>query len=135
MRDRQTCIGCGKKSPETETNYTLISAQFGWRLTRYRNADGAIVIEWRCPACWREFKKAKGDSPSTSSSDGREPAPSFRRTQPDPVEAQPRSSHGTSPPPRPRYSSTPSASPPPAPPTPRVAPPSPLPPKTGRSPR
>jgi hypothetical protein len=62
MRDRQTCIGCGKKSPETETNYTLISAQFGWRLTRYRNADGTIVIEWRCPTCWREYKKAKGDA-------------------------------------------------------------------------
>jgi hypothetical protein len=60
MRDRQTCIGCGKKSPETETNYTLISAQFGWRLTRYRNSDGTIVIEWRCPACWRDYKKAKG---------------------------------------------------------------------------
>lgn len=61
MRDRQTCIGCGKKSPETETNYTLISAQFGWRLTRYKDpADGTIVIEWRCPTCWRDYKKAKG---------------------------------------------------------------------------
>lgn len=60
MRDRQTCIGCGKKSPETETNYTLISAQFGWRLTRYKDTDGSVVIEWRCPTCWREYKKAKG---------------------------------------------------------------------------
>jgi hypothetical protein len=60
MRDRQVCIGCGKKSPETETNYTLISAQFGWRLTRYKDADGTIVIEWRCPNCWRDYKKSKG---------------------------------------------------------------------------
>ena len=69
MRDRQTCIGCGKKSPETETNYTLISAQFGWRLTRYRDADGNIVIEWRCPNCWRDYKKAKGEPPSGSQGD------------------------------------------------------------------
>jgi hypothetical protein len=124
MRDRQTCIGCGKKSPETETNYTLISAQFGWRLTRFRTPAGAIVIEWRCPACWREYKKAKGDSPGTSSSDGREPAPSFRRSPPDSVEAPPpRSTDSTSqpPPPRPRYASSPPAPP--------------LPPKTGRSSR
>jgi len=68
MRDRQTCIGCGKKSPETETNYTLISAQFGWRLTRYRNPEGIIVIEWRCPSCWREYKKTKGpDAPASIS--------------------------------------------------------------------
>lgn len=132
MRDRQTCIGCGKKSPETETNYTLISAQFGWRLTRYRNPEGAIVIEWRCPACWREYKKAKGDSSATSSSDGREPAPSFRRTQADAVEAPP--TRSAPPPPRARIASTPSP-PPLGPPTPRVAPSSPLPPKTGRSPR
>jgi hypothetical protein len=59
VRDRQTCVGCGKKSPETETNYTLISAQFGWRLTRYKTQDGALVVEWRCPTCWREFKRAR----------------------------------------------------------------------------
>jgi hypothetical protein len=62
MRDRQTCVGCGKKSPETETNYTLISAQFGWRLTRYKSADGSLVIEWRCPSCWREYKRARQPS-------------------------------------------------------------------------
>jgi len=62
VRDRQTCVGCGKKSPETETNYTLISAQFGWRLTRYRGADGSLVIEWRCPSCWREYKRARQPS-------------------------------------------------------------------------
>jgi hypothetical protein len=62
MRDRQTCVGCGKKSPETETNYTLISAQFGWRLTRYKNADGSLVVEWRCPTCWREYKRNRTPS-------------------------------------------------------------------------
>ena len=57
MREKQTCIACGKSSPETETNYTLISAQFGWRLTRFRKPDGTIVIEWRCADCWEDYKK------------------------------------------------------------------------------
>jgi hypothetical protein len=57
--ESQTCVTCGKHAPETETNYTLISAQFGWRLTRYKGADGSIVLEWRCPACWREYKRAR----------------------------------------------------------------------------
>ena len=80
MRDRQTCIGCGKKSPETETNYTLISAQFGWRLTRYKDHDGTIVIEWRCPTCWREYKKTKGADaipPSGFAPDSRANLPTF----------------------------------------------------------
>ena len=46
-------------SPETETNYTLISSQFGWRLTRSRLPDGSFNIEWRCPACWKEHKRLK----------------------------------------------------------------------------
>jgi hypothetical protein len=57
MRDRQVCIDCGKKSPETETNYTLISAQFGWRLTRRRAHNGDFIVEWRCAECWRDHKK------------------------------------------------------------------------------
>ena len=64
MRDRQTCIDCGKKSPETETNYTLISAQFGWRLSRRRAENGEFVVEWRCPDCWRNHKK-KTDEPGS----------------------------------------------------------------------
>jgi hypothetical protein len=58
------------KSPETETNYTLISAQFGWRLARSKSSDGEIVVEWRCPACWREYKLARGsfDEPKSSRS-------------------------------------------------------------------
>jgi len=65
--DAQTCVTCGKQAPETETNYTLISAQFGWRLTRYKRADGSLVLEWRCPVCWREFKRSRpGASPGGS---------------------------------------------------------------------
>jgi len=52
-------VTCGKQAPETETNYTLISAQFGWRLTRYKRGDGTLVLEWRCPNCWKEFKRSR----------------------------------------------------------------------------
>ena len=83
MRDRQTCVGCGKKSPETETNYTLISAQFGWRLTRYKSADGALVVEWRCPTCWRDFKRARTSSPE-------DPANARPSQPPMPSQAPPR---------------------------------------------
>jgi hypothetical protein len=74
VRDRQTCVGCGKKSPETETNYTLISAQFGWRLTRYTGPDGALVVQWRCPNCWRDFKRARPGAGATGAG-GVSPSP------------------------------------------------------------
>ena len=57
--DRETCADCGKEAPQTETNYTLISAQFGWRLTRSKTAKGDLLVEWRCPECWRAFKKLR----------------------------------------------------------------------------
>jgi hypothetical protein len=130
VRDRQTCVGCGKKSPETETNYTLISAQFGWRLTRYKSADGALIVEWRCPTCWRDFKRARNS--------GTDEATPSRPSQP-PMASQPppRPSPPRPPTPfesfRPRAPSTPSfdavkRSPPPFPSVPprRSPPPPPL---------
>jgi hypothetical protein len=87
MRDRQTCVGCGKKSPETETNYTLISAQFGWRLTRYKGGDGALIVEWRCPSCWRDYKRTRvapvGEPPSSRPS---QPPPASLPPPPNPLE-------------------------------------------------
>lgn len=59
MADRQTCVACGAQSPPTETNYTLISSQFGWRLSRETKADGSFQMEWRCPKCWEAHKRAK----------------------------------------------------------------------------
>ncbi|RYG63990.1 hypothetical protein EON77_20260, partial [bacterium] len=56
MRDREVCVDCRRLSPETETNYTLISAQFGWRLSRTRLPDGTIDVAWRCPSCWTTHK-------------------------------------------------------------------------------
>jgi len=73
--DRQTCVDCHKQSPETETDYTLISAQFGWRLTRGKAADGSLVIEWRCPSCWREYKRARGAPASAESGASLSPQP------------------------------------------------------------
>jgi hypothetical protein len=77
--DSQTCVTCGKRAPDTETNYTLISAQFGWRLTRFKGPDGALVLEWRCPTCWREYKRARttGGAPQGSA-----PAPASRSSWP-----------------------------------------------------
>ncbi len=109
MRDRQTCIGCGKKSPETDTNYTLISSQFGWRLTRTVVGDGTTLVEWRCPHCWAEYKKARGV-------DSKAPASSKRPSAPDadpvtlrkiPVASQVDEKERTSPLPPPRSTGRP----------------------------
>lgn len=70
MREQQTCVGCNARAPQTETNYTLISSQHGWRLTRKRGPDGPIV-EWRCPTCWAAYKQ-RGEAGARPS--GRTPA-------------------------------------------------------------
>jgi len=85
MRDRQICIGCGKKSPETETNYTLISSRFGWRLTRTNDATGKLVVAWRCASCWRLYKIARGETAPESTRVGPNvlhPASETRRAVP-----------------------------------------------------
>jgi len=56
---QQTCVDCKAQSPKTNTNFTLISARFGWRLRRERLPDNRVVIEWRCPGCWQKFKSAR----------------------------------------------------------------------------
>ncbi len=71
MVDRPTCIDCGASAPNTDTTYTLISATFGWRLTRRVMPDGSRGVEWRCPACWSTHKggeatNAKGAAPGRS---------------------------------------------------------------------
>jgi len=62
------CIDCRAPSPDVETEYTLISSRFGWRLTRRLERDGATTLEWRCPACWARYKQLKaasGEPPSS----------------------------------------------------------------------
>jgi hypothetical protein len=56
---RHQCVGCGVVSPETETNYTLISARYGWRLTRKVDVTGRSQMEWRCPRCWDAFRRSQ----------------------------------------------------------------------------
>jgi hypothetical protein len=53
----QRCADCGIAAPRTETNYTLISARHGWRLTFQHTADGRREAVWRCPACWERFRR------------------------------------------------------------------------------
>src|SRR5271154_411716 len=62
----ESCISCGKAAPATETNYTLISAKFGWRLTRSPGADGTISLAWRCPTCWHEWKRSRAVDPAAA---------------------------------------------------------------------
>ena len=52
----QRCTDCGAKAPHTQTNYTLISAQHGWRLSLNKGPDGQREAVWRCPTCWAAFR-------------------------------------------------------------------------------
>jgi hypothetical protein len=54
--DRETCIDCKKEAPQTDTNYTLISQQHAWRLTRSKTSTGRTIHEWRCPECYEKFR-------------------------------------------------------------------------------
>jgi hypothetical protein len=56
---RRRCVGCRRTAPEVETDYTLISGRFGWRLSRRLARDGTLFMEWRCPDCWQRFKEER----------------------------------------------------------------------------
>lgn len=51
----RACVDCTKIPPATETPYTLISSQHGWRLV-FENIDGKRMPVWRCPSCWARYK-------------------------------------------------------------------------------
>jgi hypothetical protein len=55
--ERHACVDCGMLSPKTDTNYTLISARYGWRLSRAVDAAGHAIMEWRCPRCWEKYRR------------------------------------------------------------------------------
>jgi hypothetical protein len=55
----ELCVGCGKQSPVVESDHTLISTRFGWRLTRKVSPEGALILEWRCPSCWSAYKRGQ----------------------------------------------------------------------------
>jgi hypothetical protein len=59
--DARTCTDCGARAPSTETNYTLISASHGWRLSRRPGLPSETpILDWRCPGCWQAYKRAGG---------------------------------------------------------------------------
>jgi hypothetical protein len=53
---RESCVDCKKDAPETDSNYTLISQQYGWRLTRSKSSTGRNIHVWRCPECYEKFR-------------------------------------------------------------------------------
>jgi hypothetical protein len=53
---RERCMDCKKDAPETESNFTLISQQHGWRLSRSKSSTGRNIHAWRCPECYGKFK-------------------------------------------------------------------------------
>lgn len=56
--ERKVCRDCGCLSPKTETNYTLISSRFGWRLSRETDSSGEVQMVWRCPECWNARRRS-----------------------------------------------------------------------------
>lgn len=57
------CVDCRRVAPSTETAYTLIGQQHGWRLGFALDQEGKRLPEWRCPDCFRRAKAP--DSGST----------------------------------------------------------------------
>jgi hypothetical protein len=62
VEHRPTCKDCGAVSPQTETNYSLISQRHRWRLVLFSDESGRRVAEWRCPSCWSLHRDAKRTS-------------------------------------------------------------------------
>lgn len=50
--ERPACSICGKAAPETQTDYTPVSSQHGWRRSITTAADGSRVAKWICKECW-----------------------------------------------------------------------------------
>ena len=61
VKRSHVCVDCQATSPSTDTNYTLISARYGWRLvvSSPDSATGQRKAEWRCPKCWENHKRAR----------------------------------------------------------------------------
>lgn len=55
---RKRCSDCNHLAPPTDTNFTLISSQHGWRLSFETDESGRRLSIWRCPRCWKAHKAA-----------------------------------------------------------------------------
>lgn len=51
------CSICSLKSPQSTTNYTLISTKHAWRMILKQEADGRREPVWFCPKCWEKRKQ------------------------------------------------------------------------------
>jgi len=60
----EVCSRCAAKSPPVASDFTLLGASLGWRVARRQRPDGATVVEWFCPECWR--KRRAGTVPPGS---------------------------------------------------------------------
>lgn len=56
---RRQCVDCSVLAPPQSSNHSLISAKFGWRLSRIPTPRGTRY-EWRCPACWQKHRAGGG---------------------------------------------------------------------------
>ncbi|NUP06111.1 MAG: hypothetical protein HOW73_08635 [Polyangiaceae bacterium] len=56
---QRQCIDCKTVAPATHTAHTLISARFGWRLSRRITPTG-LELSWRCPTCWKKHRDQGG---------------------------------------------------------------------------
>ena len=61
--ERKRCVSCRAWSPASDGNSTMVSVKHGWRLSRFRDATGRFLFEWRCPGCWRKFRELPGPDP------------------------------------------------------------------------
>ena len=56
MSGKIKCGDCGAAAPPADSDSTLISVKYGWRLTRVPQPDGPSIFHWRCKACWQRHK-------------------------------------------------------------------------------
>lgn len=56
------CHDCGAEAPAADTNYTVVTSRYGWRLTRVTadaqaddGSEPTSSVEWRCPSCWQRY--------------------------------------------------------------------------------
>jgi hypothetical protein len=78
IREFEVCVVCGIQSPKTDTNYTLISPKFGWRLSRRPADDGTFIVEWRCADCWTKHKEKQAESKPRPQRRSKRPPPNTR---------------------------------------------------------
>ena len=94
------CSDCKAQAPATDTNYTLISSRYGWRLSRRASATGVLTVEWRCPRCWERFKKQRTGGGEVDSTTAAPLANREKPNAPSPRGAAPKRSSSRPPPTR-----------------------------------